>query len=130
MDHEAEPNNILFQTGDVSITLIYTGMAQHRSVSFQLNQKLIILDGTKLRVYDGSTVQPVENIAYIPTLSIAKDYTGGGTDYEPLNLLQPGFIEQFYVKEDQASVTTFQLTFVDWIIQQLRRGCLIAVVHG
>ncbi|WP_034452440.1 hypothetical protein [Butyrivibrio sp. AE2032] len=111
VDHEAEPNNILFQTGDVSITLIYTGMARHRSVSFQLNQKLIILDGTKLRVYDGSTVQPVENIAYIPTLSIAKDYTGGGTDYEPLNLLQPGFIEQFYVKEDQASVTTFQLTF-------------------
>ena len=111
VDHEATPNNILFQTGDVSITLIYTGMAEHRSVSFQLNQKLVILDGTKLRIYDGSTVQPVENVAYIPTISISKDYTGGGTDYEPLNLLQPAFIDQFYVKAEQSTVTTFQLTF-------------------
>ena len=111
IDHEAEPNNILLQTGDTSITLIYTGMAEHRSVSFQLNQMLVILDGTKLRVYNGSTVQLVENIAYIPTLTIAKNYTGGGTDYEPLNLLQPAFIEQFLVKSDQGSVTTFQLTF-------------------
>lgn len=111
VDHEATPNNILFQTGDVSITLVYTGMAEHRSVSFQLNQKLVILDGTKIRIYDGSTVRPVEDIAYIPTLSIAKDYTGGGTDYEPLNLLQPAFIEQFYVKQEQASEKTFQLTF-------------------
>ena len=111
VDHDATPNNILFQNGDVSITLVYTGMARHRSVSFQLNQKLVILDGTKLRIYDGSTVRPVEEIAYIPTLTIGKDYTGGGTDYEPLNLLQPGFIEQFYVKSDQASVKTFQLTF-------------------
>lgn len=111
VDHDATPNNILFQNGDVSITLVYTGMARHRSVSFQLNQKLVILDGTKIRIYDGSTVRPVEEIAYIPTLTIGKDYTGGGTDYEPLNLLQPGFIEQFYVKSDQASVKTFQLTF-------------------
>ena len=113
VDHEATPNNILFQTGDVSITLIYTGMAEHRSVSFQLNQKLVILDGTKLRIYDGTNVRLAEDMAYIPTLSISKDYTGGGTDYEPLNLIQPGFIEQFYVKEEQASVTTFQLTFGD-----------------
>ncbi len=111
VDHEIPENTILFNTNDVDITEIYTGMAEHRSVSFQLNQMLIILDGTKLRIYDGSTVQPVENIAYIPTLSISKDYTGGGTDYEPLNLLQPGFIEQFLVKAAQASVTTFQLTF-------------------
>ena len=111
VDHEATPNHILFQTGDVSITLVYTGMAAHRSVSFQLNQKLIILDGTKIRMFDGTTIQPVENVAYIPTLTIAKDYTGGGTDYEPLNLLQPGFIEQFYVKAEQSTVKTFQLTF-------------------
>ena len=92
-------------------TPIYTQMAQHRSVSFQLNQQLVILDGTKIRIYDGTTVQPIENVAYIPLLTISKDCTGGGTDYEPLNLLQPGFIEQFYVKAEQATVTEFQLTF-------------------
>ena len=111
IDHEAEPNNILLQTGDTSITLVYTGMARHRSVSFQLNQMLVILDGTKLRVYNGTTIQLAESIAYIPTLTIAKNYTGGGTDYEPLNLLQPAFIEQFLVKSDQGSVRDFQLTF-------------------
>jgi len=111
VDHEATPNNIIFQTGDVSITLIYTGMNEHRSVSFQLNQQLVILDGAKIRIYDGDTVQPIENLAYIPTLTISKDPSGGGQDYEPLNLLQPGFIEQFYVKAEQASVKDFQLTF-------------------
>ena len=111
VDHDAEPNNILLQTGDTSITLVYTGMAEHRSVSFQLNQMLVILDGTKLRVYNGTTVQSVESIAYIPTLTIAKDHSGGGTDYEPLNLLQPAFIEQFLVKSNQSTVTDFHLTF-------------------
>ena len=108
---DQDANNIILLNGDVEGTVIYTGMALHRSVSFQLNQKLVILDGTKAKIYDGSTVQPIEDIAYVPTLTISKDYTGGGEDYEPLNLLQPAFIEQFYVKEDQASVTTFQLTF-------------------
>lgn len=106
-----EENNIVLLNGDITDTMIYDGMAEHRSVSFQLNQQLVILDGTKIRIYDGHTVQPIENIAYIPTLAISKDYTGGGEDYEPLNLLQPAFIEQFYVKSDQASVKTFQLTF-------------------
>ena len=117
IDHEdnyvvnESANNIVLLNGDVSDTVIYTGMAEHRSVSFQLNQMLVILDGTKARIYDGTSVQPIENIAYIPTLTISKDYTGGGEDYEPLNLLQPAFIEQFYVKEDQDTVKTFQLTF-------------------
>lgn len=104
-------NNIYLLNNDVTETLVYTGMAEHKSVSFQLNQMLVILDGTKIRIYDGEEIKVVEDIAYIPTLTISKDYTGGGTDYEPLNLLQPGFIEQFYVKAEQASVTTFQLTF-------------------
>ena len=108
---DQDEDNIVLLNGDVSETVIYDGMAEHRSVSFQLNQQLVILDGTKIRIYDGHTVKPIEEMAYIPTLTISKDYTGGGEDYEPLNLLQPAFIEQFYVKQDQASVKTFQLTF-------------------
>ncbi len=104
-------NHILFLTGDIEDTLVYEGMAEHRSVSFQLNQKLVILDGLKIRIFDGNTVQPVEDIAYIPTLTISKDHSGGGVDYQPLNLLQPAFIEQFLVKRDQGNVKTFQLTF-------------------
>lgn len=94
-------------------TPIYEHMAEHRSVAFELNMKLFILDGTALKVYDGTDVSLATDLAYIPTLTIAKDHTGGGTDYEPLNLLQPAFIELFYVKQEQATVTDFQLTFGD-----------------
>lgn len=104
-------DNIVLLNGDVEETAIYSNMAAHRSVSFQLNQKLVILDGTKARVYDGDTVRTIEEIAYIPTLTIAKNYNGGGKDYEPLNLLQPAFKEQFFVRSDQGNVRDFQLTF-------------------
>lgn len=99
----------LYKWGDD--TPIYEHMAEHRSVAFELNMKLFILDGTALKVYDGTNVSLATDLAYIPTLTIAKDHTGGGTDYEPLNLLQPAFIELFYVKQEQATVTDFQLTF-------------------
>lgn len=112
-----DTNNIVLLNGDVSETVIYEGMAEQRSVSFQLNQKLVILDGDKIKIYDGSTVRPIEEVAYIPTLTIAKKPSGGGTDYEPLNLLQPGFIELFNVPANDPSVSTtvktFQLTFGD-----------------
>jgi len=108
---DEEQSNIVLLNGDVEETVVYSNMAQHRSVSFQLNQKLVILDGHKAKIYDGDTVRTIEEIAYIPTLTISKNYNGGGTDYEPLNLLQPAFIEQFLVKSDQGTVKSFQLTF-------------------
>ncbi len=104
-------DNIVFLNGDVEETVIYSNMAEHRSVSFQLNQKLVILDGVKAKIYDGETVRTIEEMAYIPTLTIARNYNGGGKDYEPLNLLQPGFKEQFLVKSDQGTVRDFHLTF-------------------
>ena len=113
--------NIMFLDGNIGNQLIYTGMAEHRSVSFQLNQKLVILDGSNIYIYDGQQVKPLSttlsngyyysDIAYVPTLTISKSPTGGGTDYEPLNLLQPAFIEQFVVTQDKASATTFQMSF-------------------
>ena len=113
-------NHIIFLTGDVEDTLVYEGMAEHKSVSFQLNQKLVILDGQKIKIFDGETVQNVEDVAYIPTLTISKDPNGGGQDNMPLNLLQPAFIEEFYVawtradpNYNPASVKNFQLTFGD-----------------
>ena len=90
---------------------IYTGMAEHRSVSFELNMKLFILDGVAIKVYDGNTVQRIDAVGYIPTLSISKNPEGGGTDYQPLNLIQPAFIEQFYVDADHSTAKDFQLTF-------------------
>lgn len=68
---------------------IYTGMRNHKSTSFVMNGKLYILDGEHYLSYDGTTVASVEASAYVPTTAIAMAPNGGGTDYEPINLLQP-----------------------------------------
>ena len=65
------------------------------SKSWQFDDKLYIIDGKAILVYDGETVKPVSEVAKIPLLTIAKEPQGGGTDYEALNLLQPKFSERF-----------------------------------
>ncbi len=53
-------------------------------------------------------IKPVREDAYIPTVTIAKEPSGGGQSYESLNLIQPGFIELFAGTQ---SDTAFQLSF-------------------
>ena len=67
--------NIMLLTGDYEDTMIYSGMAQHRSVSLELSQKLIILDGKKALIFDGFTVKDLSDNAYIPTLRISENQT-------------------------------------------------------
>ena len=57
--------------------------------------KLYILTGGEYLVYDGSTVKRVSEEAYIPTILISKNPTGGGTTYESINLIQPKRTESF-----------------------------------
>lgn len=57
---------------------------------------------------DDYRARPVEEVAYIPTLTISKDPSGGGTQYEDLNLLQPGFTETFL---GQADVKDYCMSF-------------------
>jgi hypothetical protein len=75
--------------------IIYYKANNHRSQSWQFEDKVVIADGKALLIYDGTNLVTAESIAYIPTLTIAKDPDGGGKDYEALNLLQPGFKELF-----------------------------------
>lgn len=91
--------------------VLYSDAADERSKSWQLGDKLYILDGKKMLVYDGTTITTVDSNAYIPTLTIAKNPSGGGTEYEPLNLLQAGFTEKFGVTESTKTETVFQLSF-------------------
>lgn len=78
-----------------SSTVLYSSGNDAKSVSWQFEDNLFIADGLKLLKYDGSTLAPAENDSYIPTLTIAKAPSGGGTEFEPLNLIQPGFTETF-----------------------------------
>ena len=104
----------LFHNG----TVIYTGIADIRSKSWQFEDKLYILDGKKFLVASKTTVNntetyevsTVESVAYVPTLTISKDPEGGGTSYEDLNLLTPAFTELFLGKP---SVKDYQMSFKD-----------------
>ena len=87
---------------------LYTDMNDARSKSWQIEDNLYIVDGKALLVYDGTTVKKASDDGYIPTLTIAKSPSGGGEQYEALNLLQPGFTELFGGTETDK---TFQLSF-------------------
>lgn len=87
---------------DGTHTDLTTSMADARSVAFAYDNKLYILDGTTYWVYDGSTVETVavDNTSvptntFIPTTTIGSGPTGGGTEYEAVNLLSPWRINQF-----------------------------------
>ena len=86
-------------------TVLYDGMNNERSRSFQMGSRLYIIDGKALLVYDGETVKKATDIAYIPTITIAKG-SEKAASYEAVNLLQPKFREQFY----SSTATTFTMS--------------------
>ena len=65
--------------------VIYSKMVAHKSKAFIYDSLLYIKDGTQYLVYDGKEVKEVEG--YIPTTSISRNPSGGGTSYEDTNLL-------------------------------------------
>lgn len=86
----------------------YSDANNARSRSWQFDNKLYIVDGKKLLVWDGAEVKPASDYAKIPTVTIAKAPNGGGTSYEDLNLIQPGFTELFAGTEGD---TAYHMTF-------------------
>lgn len=96
---------------------IYNNASQHLSQSWQLNEKLFILDGKHIYSYSmgDSDVEVLgEGSGYIPLVTISKLPSGGGISYDPLNMLQPGFYEQFVVNDNaDATAVNFYLSFGD-----------------
>lgn len=71
-----------------NMQVLFSNMAETKSRSFVYNNKLYINDGKNYIFYDGSKVKSVDEIAFIPTTTIARSPRGGGTLYQPVNLLQ------------------------------------------
>ncbi len=88
--------------------LKYSDANNARSRSWQFDNKLYIIDGKNMLVWDGDNITLASDVAKIPTVTIAKNPSGGGTSYEDLNLIQPGFTELFLGTE---SDTAYHLTF-------------------
>ncbi|MEG0763932.1 MAG: hypothetical protein RR424_08920 [Oscillospiraceae bacterium] len=79
-------------------TLVYSGMADERSVSRQVTRKLCIFDGKKALVCEGDSaisVRTIESVAKVPTVIIGNKPNGGGTMLEPINYLQAKRTETF-----------------------------------
>lgn len=88
--------------------VVYSGANDARSRSWQFGDNVYIVDGKALLVWDGTTIKTASSVAKIPTITIAKSPSGGGTTYEDLNLIQPGFTELFL---GTASDTAYHMTF-------------------
>lgn len=108
------------QKDDKPVLLIFSDMNQQRSQSWQYAaydefgtrqdyDNLYIVDGKTFMVFDGmqETLMPVYGTGKIPKLTIAKQPSGGGIPYEPLNMLQAGFEETFY---GDGTSTVFQMS--------------------
>lgn len=87
---------------------VYTGLADDRSVSWMLGDYLIIADGKTLLLWDGTQVTTAVEKAYIPTVTISKAPSGGGQEFEGLNLIGPKFREDFL---GTAADKVYQLSF-------------------
>ncbi|MEG1620668.1 MAG: hypothetical protein RR322_02030 [Oscillospiraceae bacterium] len=92
-------------------TLLYEQANDEKSISFQVDKRLYILDGLKMLAFGefdnpdfvaGGTepakklaVKKVEDIAYVPTILISRNPSGGGTPFEPINLISKKRSEHF-----------------------------------
>lgn len=108
----------LYTTVENKVEKVYSDANQARSQSWQLNDKLVILDGKNIFLYEfGQALKSITSgIGYIPTITRSKNPTNnqgepsGGTSFDALNLVQPAFIESFVVTEDTKTYAWFNLS--------------------
>ncbi|MEA5051773.1 MAG: hypothetical protein VB021_09945 [Oscillospiraceae bacterium] len=88
--------------------VLYGGMKDARSSAWQFGGRLYILDGQTYVWSDGTAAGPVTSIAYSPKLVIGRAPSGGGTQYERLNLLCSAWTESFL---SDGTSNIYQLSF-------------------
>ncbi|MDR2515662.1 MAG: DUF2460 domain-containing protein [Christensenellaceae bacterium] len=92
--------------------LIASGLRDDKSAGFAMGGKIWLLDGERFRAYgifeEGSAAElkDVAEIAYVPTTTIARMPSGGGSVFDEVNLLTPK--RQNWFTGDGSS-TEFQL---------------------
>ena len=92
-------------------TPIYTTMSAKASTSFQIQNKLMIIDGASLLIYDGEQVKRADDteVATIPLVTISRSPSGAGAkSYKPVNLLTPWVTDSFLA---EAGVAQYHLSF-------------------
>lgn len=98
----SEQYDVYYKTGDRGILNYTVGRKPIDGFIDNLDGEYVENDGYK------RVTKKVAEDAYVPTVTIAKKPSGGGQAHEPLNLIQPAFIEKFY---GEANVKDFHLSF-------------------
>jgi hypothetical protein len=89
-------------------TTLATGLTSAKGKFFVFNDVLHYKNGTDYKLIDSTfTVSDITTDAHIPTLTIGRSPTGGGTAYEQFNLAQPKFIDSF---NGNGSATAYTLS--------------------
>lgn len=70
------------------MVVLFSNMEETKSRSFVYNDKLYINDGRNYIFFENNEIKTVESVASIPMTTIARNPSGGGTLYQPVNLLQ------------------------------------------
>ena len=83
----------LYKVVDGTKTELYSGLNEAVSASFTYENVWYFKDGLHYLQYDGNTIKEV--VGYVPTTSIARKPSGGGTVYEDVNMLSSGRINTF-----------------------------------
>lgn len=91
--------------------LVWSDMNDAKSTAQVIGEKLYIFDGFEPIVCDGEDAYPLAEDAFVPTVYISKEPTGGGEPYQDINFLSDFFTDSFYISEKNASATEFQLSF-------------------
>lgn len=72
---------------------IYSGLNKEKSCGFAYGNDWYFKDGKHYLKYDGTTISTVKG--YVPTTSIGRSPAGGGTAFEPVNMLTGWRINTF-----------------------------------
>ena len=97
-------------TEEEHITELYNGMNARKSSFFVFNNNLYVLDGLNYLIYDGLECEKVEG--FIPTTSIGRVPSGGGTIYQPINLLS-SWRYNYFVANGNDNVYQLDVTGLD-----------------
>ena len=93
-----------FYIGD---EVVYAQAGDNHSRAVQLKDRLYILDGKSFVVFDGKTVKPVKDEAFIPLTCVNRRPDGGGREYQQANMLT-SFRQEGFIADGQS--TLFSLT--------------------
>jgi hypothetical protein len=85
--------NTLYKMLGVNKTEFYKGVKAAHSNAFVYENIWYFMDGERYLQYDGKNFKDVEG--YVPTTSIGRKPSGGGTVYEDVNMLQSRRINTF-----------------------------------